>query len=352
MWEDKMVPQIVGESRAIRNIKTLISRVAPTGENILICGETGVGKDLVAQSLYHQSSRVGKPFVKVNCAGLTESLFETEISCFDETGTKAALKKRSGLFEKISGGILYLDNIDLLSSAHQSEILSILQNDDHPIIDLQAPVPVDICMISSTNQDLEKMAKEGKFSESLYFRLSTVRIDIAPLRERPKDIPFLIDYYFKKYASAYNGHKMMALLDRGTIDKLCAYHWPGNIRELQNLLKRIIFSEDTVENISDLIGTSKVGYKSVDDEKTKEMMPHSNSFSDYFSMHASELTSLPLKKARKKIVDMAEKELISKALEKTGWNRSKANKILGTSYKTLLSKIRELNIQPAEQLGN
>ena len=106
MWEDKMVPQIVGESRAIRNIKTLISRVAPTGENILICGETGVGKDLVAQSLYHQSSRVGKPFVKVNCAGLTESLFETEISCFDETGTKAALKKRTLMPTKTDPSLL------------------------------------------------------------------------------------------------------------------------------------------------------------------------------------------------------------------------------------------------------
>src|SRR5210317_695315 len=102
MWEDKMVPPIVGESRAIRNIKTLISRVAQTEKKILIFVETGVGKDLVAQSLYHQSSRVGKPFVKVNCAGLTESLFETEISGFDQTGAKSALKKRSGFFEKIN----------------------------------------------------------------------------------------------------------------------------------------------------------------------------------------------------------------------------------------------------------
>ncbi len=143
-----------------------------------------------------------------------------------------------------------------------------------------------------------------------------------------------------------------SLPDSGTIDELCSYHWPGNVRELQNLLKRIIFSEDTAKNISDLIGTSKVGYKNVDDEKTKAIMSHPNSFSDYFDMHASELKSLPFKKARKKIVNMAEKELISKALEKTSWNRSKANQILYISYKTLLSKIRELNIQPSEQLEN
>jgi DNA-binding NtrC family response regulator len=295
---------------------------------------------------------VGKPFVKINCAGLTESLFETEISCFDQTGTKDALKKKSGLFERISGGILYFDNIDLLSSAHQSEILPFLQNDDHQIIDLKTPIPTDICMFSSTKQNLGKMVKEDKFNASLYFRLSTVRIDIAPLRDRPEDIPILVDYYFKKYAAAYNGHNMMAVPDSGTIDELCSYHWPGNVRELQNLLKRIIFSEDTAKNISDLIGTSKVGYKNVDDEKTKAIMSHPNSFSDYFGMHASELKSLPFKKARKKIVNMAEKELISKALEKTSWNRSKANQILDISYKTLLSKIRELNIQPSEQLEN
>jgi DNA-binding NtrC family response regulator len=121
---------------------------------------------------------------------------------------------------------------------------------------------------------------------------------------------------------------------------------------LISLLKRIIFTENTEKNISDLIGTSMVDHKNVNDEKTKEVMSLSNSFSDCFNVHASELTSLPLKKARKKIVDMAERELISKALEKTRWNRSKANQILDISYKTLLSKIRELNIQPSEQLEN
>jgi DNA-binding NtrC family response regulator len=342
-----MVSPIIGKSLAIRNIKKLISRVAPTGENILIYGETGVGKDLVAQSLYHQSKRVGKPFVKVNCAGLTESLFETEMSFFNQTGTQNPSKKKNGLLEKISGGILYFDNIDLLSSSHQSEILHFIQNDDPQTLDLKAPVSTSICVFSSTKQNLEKMVKEDKFNESLYFRLSTVRIDISPLRDRLEDIPLLIEYYLKKYASAYNSQNMMALFDSRTIDELCAYHWPGNVRELQNILKRIIFAEDRTKNIYDLIGTSKEDYNNVDGEKTKDVISHSNSFSDYFSAHASELTSLPFKKARKKIVDMAEKELISKALEKTNWNRSKANQLLDISYKTLLKKISELNIQPA-----
>ena len=157
----------------------------------------------------------------------------------------------------------------------------------------------------------------------------------------------LIDFFINQMRKQLG--KEPITIQPEVVNILQDYHWPGNVRELQNLLKRIIFSEDTAENISDLIGTSKVGYKNVDDEKTKEIISHPNSFLDYFSMHASELTSLPLKKARKKIVDLAEKELISKALEKTSWNRSKANQILDISYKTLLSKIRELNIQPAEQ---
>jgi len=341
-----MVPPIIGESRVIRNLKTLISKVAPSGENILLCGETGVGKDHVAQNLYHKSTRVGKPFAKLDCVGLTESLFDIDISCIDQTGTKKESEKKGQLFDKISGGILYLDNIDLLSPAHQSEILPFVQNDDHLISGLKVPVPVDVCMISSTTQDLEKMVKEGKFSERLYFRLNTVRIDIAPLRERPEDISFLIGYFLENYASANKGYKGMAL-DKGTIDELCAYHWPGNVRELQNLLKRIKLLEGTGENISDLIGIEKNRHEIIETDKSKEMMPLSNNFSDYYKLNASELTKLPLKKASKIVVEMAEKELISSVLEKTGWNRSKANKILDISYKTLLHKIQKLNIQPS-----
>jgi len=341
-----MVSPLIGESQNIKNIKTLIDKVAKTGENILIFGETGVGKDLVVQSLYHQSNRVGKPFVKINCACLTESFFEIDISCFDKTETKDASQQKCRLFDKIEGGVLYLDNIDLLSPSHQLEILPFLENDDHPILDIQAPVSVDVCMISSTNQDLEKLVKEDKFNERLYFRLSTVRIDIEPLRKRLEDIPFLIDYYHKKYASNNNNQKKI-INDRVTMEKLCAYHWPGNVRELQNVLKRIIFLEGTAESISDLIGTAQVDYKSANDETTKEMISQSKNFTDYFKLHESELTTLPYKKARKKLVGMVEKELISNVLEETGWNRSKASKILNLSYKTLLVKIQELDIQPS-----
>jgi len=343
-----MIPPLIGESQNIKNIKKLIDKIAKTGENILICGETGVGKDLVVQSLYHQSNRVGKPFVKLNCACLTESLFEIDISFVDKPATKEKSQQKCRLFDKISGGILYLDNIDLLSPSHQLEILPFLDNDARQILDLQAPVSMDVSIISSTNQDLYKMVNEGKFNERLYFRSSAVRIDIDPLRERTEDIPLLIDYYYKKYASNNNNQKKITN-DRVTMEKLCTYHWPGNVRELQNVLKRIVFLEGTGECISDLIGTSIVDYNSVDDETTEEMLAQSNNLSDYIKLRESELSTLPYKKARKKLVGIVERELISNVLEETGWNRTKASKLLDLSYKTLLWKIRELDIQPSER---
>ena len=166
------------------------------------------------------------------------------------------LKEDSQLFKKIKGGTLYLDNIDLLSDENQLEILSLLPNDSHQIIDLKDSVPSDARIISSTNQDLEKLVRMGKFIERLYYRLSTVKIEIEPLRKRPEDIPLLIDYYITEYASEDNGHRLMAL-DNETIEKLCAHRWPGNVRELQNILKRILIIDGEEGNVSDLIGRQK-----------------------------------------------------------------------------------------------
>ena len=204
---------------------------------------------------------------------------------------------------------------------------------------------------SSTNQDLETLVKKGKFSQRLYYRLSTIKIDIESLRERPEDIPLLIDYYFKQYAAGDNDLYMISL-DKKAIDKLCAHHWPGNVRELQNVLKRISLLERQGEKASALNFIKQNHHAIMEADKTKEVMPHSNRFFDFFRMHDSELKSMPLKKARKRIVDMAEKELITNVLENTAWNRSKANKILDISYKTLLCKIKELNIQPSKQWRN
>jgi DNA-binding NtrC family response regulator len=288
---------------------------------------------------------VGKPFVKLNCAGIAESVSGIGIPRFEQTDSK----EDGQLFKKIKGGTLYLDNIDLLSDENQLEILSFLPNDSHQIIDLKAPVPSDARIISSTNQNLEKLVSMGKFSERLYYRLSTVKIEIQPLRKRPEDIPLLIDCYINEYASEDNGHRLIAL-DNETIDKLCAHRWPGNVRELQNILKRILLVDGEEGNVSDLIGMQKNPHAIIEADMPKEIVPNPDSFSDYFISNAPELTTLPLKKARKIIVDMAEKQLISNVLKKTGWNRSKANKILDISYKTLLTKIKELNIQPPEQL--
>jgi len=344
-----MFSPIIGKSQAIRKIRSQINTLAKVEDNILICGETGVGKDLVAQSLYHQSNRLGMPFVKLNCAGIAESISEIDISRFEQASSKVESKKDGRLLKNISGGTLYLDNIDFLSPANQLEILQFLHNNHDQILDLKATFSLDVRIISSTNKDLETLVKNGKFSKRLYYRLSSVKIEVEPLRERREDIPLLIDYYINKYASGINGQGPM-VLSKKTIDRFCAHHWPGNIRELQNVLKRIILVDGEEGNVSDLIGMQKNRHSINEADMPEKIVRDPDSFSDYFKFHAPELTKMPLREARKKIVDMVEKQLISNVLEKTGWNRSKAKKILDVNYKTLLTKIKELNIQPPEQL--
>ena len=346
--DGKMVPPIIGSSSTTIYLKNLINRVARTGEKILICGETGVGKDLVAQNIYHKSNRVGKPFVKINCAELKESLYEIDLSHPEQTESIKKSRKKRAFLDPIDGGILYLDNIDLLTPELQKEILTILLDND-PLV-FEKKVSTDICVISSASNHLEKMVKDGKFLDSLYYRLSTIRIEIEPLRERPDDILDLIDYYYKKYASAYNGRKPIGL-GKEIIKDLCYYKWPGNVRELQNVIKRILLFDDKAENILKIIRTEeKAAHESTNNKTSSEMIPEPNSAPGILTIDTSFLASLPFKTAKKQIVNQAEKELISNVLEKTGWNRSKANKILNISYKTLLTKIQKLNIQPLDQV--
>ncbi len=341
---------IIGTSSATKYLKNLINRIATTSENILIFGETGVGKDLVAQNIYYQSNRVGKPFVKINCAELKESLYEINLSKQEQTDSNERSKKKRAFLEVIDGGILYLDNINLLAPEIQKETLSILQDNDPLLFDGKNSVSPDICIISSGCHDLEKNVNEGKFLDSLYYRLSTVRIEIEPLRERPEDLPDLIDYFYRKYASAYNGKEPKGL-GKEIIKDLCHYQWPGNVRELQNVIKRILLLGDKADSISKIIGEYEENdFQSSNIETATKIKKDSQNAQGILTIDTSSLSSLPFKIAKKQIVNQAEKELISNVLEKTGWNRSKANKILNISYKTLLCKIQELNIQPSDHL--
>jgi len=338
-----MENELIGTSENIRRIREIIDRVAETGLNMVVCGETGVGKELVVQRLYQKSNRLGKAFVKVNCAALPDTLLESEMFGYEQGAFTGAERRRRGKFEQANGGVLFLDEIGDMSLPLQSKLLHVLQGGDFTPLGSEKLVKTDAWVIAATNHDLEKDLVAGKFREDLYFRLSAIKILIEPLRNRIEDIPCLIDYYIKKYSSEFSGRNLIVPRQK-TIDRLCAYSWPGNVRELQNMLKRIMILGDGEENLNgllqppdsgDLPAAAPAGGPSA---AGPPKILGANDLAD--------LSSLSLKKMRKKAMDQVEREVISYVLAKTGWNRSKATKILKISYKTLLYKIKDLGIQP------
>ena len=335
--------ELIGVSKNIHRIRELIDRVAQTGLNTVVCGETGVGKELVVQSLYQKSDRVGKPFVKVNCAALPDSLLESEMFGYEQGAFTGAERRRRGKFEQAHGGVLFLDEIGDMTLPLQSKLLHVLQGGDFTPLGSEKTVKTNAWVIAATNHELEKDLSAGKFREDLYFRLSAIKILIEPLRNRQEDVPFLIDYYIQKYRREFNARELVMPRQK-TIDRLCAYSWPGNVRELQNMLKRIMILGDGEENISALMN--------VPDENAGAAAPTSPCAAPITAPQAidtkdlGDLSSLALKKVRKRAMDQVEREVISYVLQKTAWNRSKATKILKISYKTLLYKIKDLEIKP------
>lgn len=342
-----MENELIGVSENICRIRDLIDRVADTGLNTIVCGETGVGKELIVQSLYQKSDRVGKPFVKVNCAALPDSLLESEMFGYEQGAFTGAERRRRGKFEQANGGVLFLDEIGDMSLPLQAKLLHVLQGGDFTPLGSEKPVKTDAWVIAATNHELEKELAAGKFREDLYFRLSAIKIYVEPLRRRPEDIPVLLRYYIEKYQAQFEGKKL-AIPGPRTIERLCAYSWPGNIRELQNVLKRIMILGDDVETIDGFLSQGATAPAGAGQPMTalREPADAPSATSTLDLRDISDLGNISLKKVRKKAIDQVEREVISYVLEKTGWNRSKATKILKISYKTLLYKIKELGIQP------
>ncbi len=338
-----MGPPIIGISKEIERINDLIKHVADTGLNIVISGETGVGKEVVAQNLYQNSPRLGKPFVKVNCAALPEGLLESELYGYEKGAFTGAEQKKRGKFELANGGVLFLDEIGDMPLLLQSKLLHVLQSGEFAPLGSEKELKTDTWLIAATNHNLELEIKERKFREDLFYRLNIIKIHVPPLRERPEDIPHLIDYYITIYTSKFN-NKHMLKPGSGVLQKLAKYHWPGNVRELQNVLKRVLVLGGWDEIIDELfISTpSPESPAAVDPLSLKSMASFGGGL---LRRDDIQLDSFSLKEIRRQAVDRIEKEAISYILEKTGWNRSKASKILKISYKTLLYKIQDLNIQ-------
>ena len=345
-----MAVELIGVSANINKIKQLIRKIADTEVNTLITGETGVGKELVVQKLYQQSNRVGKPLIKVNCAALPDTLLESEMFGYERGAFTGALRKMRGKFEQANRGVLFLDEIGDMSLRLQSKLLHALQDGVFTPLGSEKGMQTDAWVVAATNHNLNQDIVEEKFRKDLFYRLSTITIHIEPLRNRPEDIPYLIEYYIKKYDLRYNGNKQKTL-SQNTFDKLNTYHWPGNVRELQNVLKRLIVLGVDEGNIDDIL-SSKNGSISKNGIQTSAapLMKFTNdSISD--GEQITDLSCMSLKKIKKKAKAKIDRIVIRHVLEKTGWNRSKASQILNISYKTLLDKIKDLDIQPQSPLG-
>ncbi|MFH1154657.1 MAG: sigma-54 dependent transcriptional regulator [Pseudomonadota bacterium] len=349
-----MNPPIIGVSKQILKIKELIKHVADTCLNIVITGETGVGKEVVAHALYRASSRSNKPFVKVNCAALPETLLESELYGYERGAFTGAQKKRRGKFEMAHEGVLFLDEIGDMPLSLQSKILHVLQSGEFSPLGSEHEIRTDAWVIAATNQQLEEKIKNKEFREDLFYRLNIIKIEIPPLRDRPEDIPPLVDYYSKQYSAQFPD-KEIEKPDKETMEKLCRFPWPGNIRQLQNSIKKQVVLNDWAQVLEELSQTlidpgRDVAPEPAQPEKPRRPMPTcSPSFmTEFFDVSKSAdllFEDISLKKIKKKAMDKVEKEVIRYVLDQTGWNRSKASRILKISYKTLLGKISELEIQ-------
>ena len=336
---------IIGVSKNICRIKELIGQVADTGLNTVVYGETGVGKELVVQNLYQKSNRVGKPFVKVNCAALPDTLLESEMFGYEQGAFTGAERRKRGKFEQASGGLLFLDEIGDMSLTLQAKLLHVLQGGDFSPLGSEKNVKMGAWIITATNRELEGEMGKGMFREDLYYRLSTIKIHIEPLRNRPEDIRPLIDHYVKTYTAQFDG-KQLLTPSKKTIEKLTAYHWPGNVRELQNVLKRFMILGSSEDSLDDMLIGNETQPQAADLPTSAGQRLSVADLLEFDTNNPPDLSSLSLKKIKKKAIVRVEREIISYVLEKTGWNRSKATKILNISYKTLLYKIKNLGIEP------
>jgi len=357
---------LIGVSSSMLKIKELISHVAQTCLNILITGETGVGKEVVAHSLYAESNRSNNNFVTLNCAALPETLLESELYGYEKGAFTGAHKKRYGKFLTADKGVLFLDEIGDMPLSLQSKMLHVLQSGEFSPLGSDEDFKTDVWVIAATNQCLEESMKNKTFREDLFYRLNIIKIDIPPLRERPEDIPALIEYYFKRYLLEHPKTKAEKP-DNHTMERLCSYHWPGNVRQLQNCIKKLMVlnswdkifeelpndgyttgtssSENTSQAQSAGSGMHSPEYQFDNDPGNRRLRIISE-FVDLSTSSEKLFEDISLKKIKKLASDKVEKEVITFVLEKVGWNRSKAAKILKVSYKTLLYKMSEFDVNP------
>ena len=303
--------------------RQIIREAARVDVTVLVTGETGSGKELVARAIHHCSVRRAWPFVKVNCAAMPRELLESELFGYERGAFTGAHKLKIGKFEAAHRGTIFLDEIGDLHPALQAKLLHVLQDGEFSRIGAKSTLSVDVRILAATNQDLERAVAEGRFREDLYYRLNVVHVLVPPLRERATEIPLLASYFVERYAKLYRRDGFS--IPPSVMERLTRHRYPGNVRELENLIKRMIVLDDPFMARIPLPDAGPSG--------------RAHAFSALASEPA--VTELSLKEIGRRASQAAEREAIGKTLEQTGWNRVRAARALRISYRALLYKIKQ-----------
>jgi two-component system response regulator AtoC len=305
-------------------IRQQILQIAPVDVPVFICGESGVGKEVVARMIHLRSKRRNQPFVKVNCAALPGELLESELFGFDQGAFTGAVRSKPGKFEIANKGTIFLDEIAEMSTHLQAKLLHVLQDHQYSRLGGRHMVETDVRVLAATNMDVQEAMKTGRFREDLYYRLNVLSILVPPLRERLVEIPLLFRHFLDKYSEKFG--KTPQGPSKYLIDAAVNYPWPGNLRELENFVKRYVILEDDEGSLRELIEMSSARQRTSPREEPPAPREQG------------------LKALVRGLKDEAEMEAIADALERTRWCRKDAAKMLGISYKALLYKMRQFNL--------
>lgn len=340
---------LFGTSPKMEEVKQTIEQVADTNATVLIRGESGTGKEVVARLVYSQSSRRDKPFVKVNCAAIPHELLESELFGYEPGAFTGANRQKPGKFDQANNGTLFLDEISEMHPALQAKLLHVLQDGEFSRLGGKRDIAVDVRVLAATNKLLERAVEEGVFREDLFYRLNVITIHIPPLRERREEIPIFLDYFLRKYSDYYG--KSPAPFSDYAVGRMMEYNWPGNIRELENLVKRYVIVGNEPQIIREL-ETHKPIMASLSESvapwalKTNELAGNGSRVSPPVMPSAVSNMEMPsLLEIGRRAAMQAEREAIERVLAQTRWNRRQAARILKISYKALLNKLKAMEEQ-------
>ena len=305
-------------------IRQQILQIAPVDVPVFICGESGVGKEVVARMIHMRSTRRNQPFIKVNCAALPGELLESELFGYDQGAFTGAVRSKPGKFELANKGTIFLDEIAEMSPHLQAKLLHVLQDHQYSRLGGRHLVDVDVRVLAATNIEVQEAMKSGRLREDLYYRLNVLSINVPPLRERTTEIPLLIRHFLNKYSEKFQ--KPVPSPSEHLMEAAMRYPWPGNLRELENFVKRYVILEDDEGSFRELVEMAAARQRTSPREEPAPVREQG------------------LKALVRGLKDEAEMEAIADALEKTHWCRKDAAKMLGISYKALLYKIRQFNL--------